>query len=206
MKKTRLLAFFILGLHLLSYSQSITLLPTSPVVKKNGLGFLHESNDGIQSIGTYVTNSEAFIQTNPNTYLKFATNEGAPDIILWPTGNLSIGSIATGTAKLEVIGFTKLGEQSSPIKMLELTGTTAATQGGSISIAHGLLFENILSISLSIDTGGGFVAENSKHAPGYEVGLSHETTLIYLWNKASNSSLVLSKPFKIIITYRDSTL
>ena len=206
MKKIIFFLFYTLVFASDSIGQSILLQPggsilTPFIIKKDGIGLSHETASGSIKLGTYVTNSEAFFQTHNDNTLYFSTNESPHQLALLSNGNFGIGN-EIPTAKLHVFGTSKLGSNANPITMFEFTGTTAATQGGSVIINHGLNELNIIAIYLSIDSGGGFVTENSKHNPGYEVGLSHESNQIYLWNKSGNSSLVLSRPFTLTIIIR----
>ena len=74
----------------------------------NGIGFAHVSPDGQTALGTYVSNTSAYIQTHTNTDLRFATNNQSYQMIIQKTtGNVGIGSVVP-TQKLEVAGNVKI--------------------------------------------------------------------------------------------------
>ena len=103
---------------------------------------------------------------------------------------------------VSVDGFSKLGSSAPAIKVLKLTGTTAATQGTYTTIAHGLDFSKILSVevfvspSATVKHGRGWTAYG-----GYQFDFYLDTTLIQILNIAGNSSSILSKPYTVLITY-----
>ncbi|HLO45047.1 MAG TPA: hypothetical protein VK175_12000 [Leadbetterella sp.] len=119
-------------------------------------------------------------------------------------GNVGIGSNAPST-KLEVDGFTKLGSDAPAIKHKLLTGTTGAAQGDLISLTHGLTDSKILSINVLVV----FNSALQTHVPpsypvaGYQYTFFSESGRIYIKNVDANSSLILSKPFKVFITYQE---
>ncbi len=196
-----------------SFAQSTTILPTpnindatgSMIVKKNGIGIYQEGSNGLK-IGFYIGSAGGYLQTHTNFPLVFATNDGNPQMFLKQNGNFGIGdNFTTPTARLHVDGFTKLGLDAPAIKTLKFTGTTAATQNASATpIVHGLTASKILSISVVVDLGAaGNVFENYTQSAGYQVGVSFENTLIYIWNSPTNSANILSKPFKVLVTYEE---
>ena len=74
----------------------------------SGIGFAQVSPDGLTAVGTFVSNGNAYIQTHTNTDLKFATNDGAYQMVIQKaTGNVGIGSVVP-TQKLEVAGNAKI--------------------------------------------------------------------------------------------------
>jgi hypothetical protein len=113
-------------------------------------------------------------------------------------------------------GFTQLGNDvpagaavgatAPSIKTLKLIGTTAATQGGSASVTHGLSFTKILSYSVLVNIGGStpalitpeYTGDTALKYTAFCVGSS-----VFLINSPANSSGLLSKPFKVFITYEE---
>ena len=74
----------------------------------SGMGIAQVSPDGQTALGTYASNGNAYVQTHTNTDLKFATNNGAYQMVIQKgTGNVGIGSIVP-TQKLEVAGNAKI--------------------------------------------------------------------------------------------------
>lgn len=81
-------------------------------------------------------------------------------------------------------------------------GTTGATQGSDVTVAHGLDYTKIVSIEGVVNYGGsGFVSSAHSKNAGYSFDLSYDATTAVLSLSTTNSSLILSKPFKIAITY-----
>ncbi|RYU97329.1 hypothetical protein [Emticicia agri] len=103
---------------------------------------------------------------------------------------------------VSVEGFSKLGSSAPAIKVLKLTGTTAATQGTYTSIAHGLSLSKILSVEVFVS-----VSATVKHGRGWTAYGGHQfdfyidSTVIQILNIAGNSSSILSKPYTVLITY-----
>jgi hypothetical protein len=86
--------------------------------------------------------------------------------------------------------------------MKKLTGTTSASQGGSVSIAHGLTVSKILSVTILVEYfTDAFVPASYQYNTGYEFTFWMTASQINVVNVAGNSVNVLSKPFKILITY-----
>jgi len=74
----------------------------------NGIGIAQVSPNGLTAVGTYVSNSSAFIQTHTATDLSFATdNGGAAMVIQNSTGRLGIATNSP-TARLDVNGTVKI--------------------------------------------------------------------------------------------------
>lgn len=111
-----------------------------------------------------------------------------------------------------ITGFTQLGNstpagadasKTAPaIKTLKLTGTTDAAQGGSVAVAHGLPSSKILSYTVLVDIGATFHI-----SPEYtgDTALNYTTffdsSYIFVVNTFGKSNGLLSKPFRVLITY-----
>lgn len=144
----------------------------------------------------FYTNQDYQFQTNINfnyvTALKIQSN-----------GNIGIGT-ETASTKLEVNGFTKLGADAPAIKVKKFTGTTASTQGLSVEINHGLTDAKILDISVMVDyLTNSFIHPSYTLNPGFQFNWYSNDGRIIIYNVSGNSSSILSKPFKILITYEE---
>ena len=205
---------FLLFLGPLSYSQkSITLDPSisllnSPFNKivTNEDGFTQKDLSNAKSMGTFFT-SNAFLGTKTSHPLNFTTNNELPKVILYNFGDFGIGTDTAGISfltKFEINGFSKLGLNAPSIKTKTFTGTTAGAQNQGTSFAHGLTASKILAIKVMVNLGlAGNVSENYTINSGFQIGVSFENTLIYVWNSPANSSLALNKPYTVFVTYEE---
>lgn len=112
-----------------------------------------------------------------------------------------------GNVNVEITsgGYTKLGSTTAPaIKMKKITGTTASTEGGDVSIAHGLDGNKIISMTVKVaqDTGYGFYPEYS-YTAGFHFSFYHNGSVIYVINHPTSSEQILSKPITIVIFYEE---
>lgn len=128
----------------------------------------------------------------------------ARDIYLNPNGGkVGIGT-TTPAASLEVNGYSKLGSNAPSIKMLKLTGTTAATDGGYVDIPHGLDPSKILSVSVMVQISGGiFIGDGDAIFTGSKFYWAVFGSNIRIFNYLGGSASILSKPAKILITYEE---
>jgi trimeric autotransporter adhesin len=106
-----------------------------------------------------------------------------------------------------VKGFTKLGGTATnipAIKMKELTVTSASTALGMVSIAHGVTASKIIAVNVLLEW-----ATNNFAPPEYssDLGLRYSyfvnTNDINIQNNAINNLYIISKPVKILITYKE---
>lgn len=112
--------------------------------------------------------------------------------------------VTAPAAELEVNGYTMLGSTAPAVQMRKYTGTTAGTQGGSVSIAHGLDATKILAIDINIHyTPTGWVPTHYTIGNGFEVDYYYTNTLLYVRNVTGNSANVLSDAFTVLITYEE---
>ena len=112
-------------------------------------------------------------------------------------------TITPSGSKIIVDGFTELGSAAPAIKMKKLTGTTAATEGSFVDIVHGLTASKILAVDLLIEySAGSFITdESSSLGVGYVASYLVSSTNVRVINHPTDSENVLSKAFKILITY-----
>ena len=98
------------------------------------------------------------------------------------------------------------GEGAPITKTKKLTGTTASTQGGAVSVTHGLDATKILAIYIKIEYSPAQyvpVPYSAGADPGFEGYYSISPGVINLTNRSGNSASILSKPFTVLITYEE---
>jgi hypothetical protein len=177
-------------------------------------GFYYWDNTAVSWVGVGTKNNWStsgnaginpaiqYIGTSDNNDVSLRAN-GAEAMRLEVGGNVGIG-INNPTTKLEVNGFTKLGSNAPAIKNLKLTGTTATMQGSQVGIAHGLSSSKILSVSVMVEwSAGQWIPASYNASGGYEFDYFVSTTAIQVINKTANSTNILSKPVKILVTYEE---
>lgn len=101
-------------------------------------------------------------------------------------------------------GFSSLGgDPNHPaIKIKKLIGTTASTQGGATSIAHGLTTTKIIHISAAVaQTAGQLMCNGFQALNGYQFDVADNGTSIIIYNHPTNSANILSKPVVVTIIY-----
>jgi hypothetical protein len=111
-------------------------------------------------------------------------------------------------------GFTQLGNTvpagaaagatAPTIKVLKLIGTTASTQGTSVSVNHGIPGNKILDYQVIVNQAGtNGVPPNYTVLAGFLYNIGSDSGAIYVANAAGNSANILSKPFRVYITYEE---
>jgi hypothetical protein len=138
--------------------------------------------------------------SNHNIYIGYYQ---ARNVFINPNGgNVGIGTTSPAT-KLEVNGYTKLGNDAPAIKMKKLTGTTASIEGNSQIVAHGLNWLKIISISVIVQDDTEYVGPSFENAPGFAFDYGANATYVYVVNRFGASASILSKPFKVLIFYEE---
>jgi hypothetical protein len=143
----------------------------------------------------------AFVWSDGNNDADFGST-GTNQFLVHAAGGVGIDTNNPGAAALAVNGATQLGSGAPLVKMLKLTGTTANSDGGTVSIAHGLDQTKILSIEVMVDWGS-----NGSYIPprypvsGYEFYWGSGGSNINITNVSGNSASITSKPIKILIVY-----
>jgi hypothetical protein len=172
-------------------------------------GIHYVSNAGNVMGHTGYSNPSAV--NRPNTYysgsvasVPYVLTTGDQERVrITETGNVGVGTNAP-TTKLEVNGYTKLGSNAPAVKMIKLTGTTASTQGGIITIPHTLNINKILSVdvmlSLNLTT---LLPPGYNYSAGNEYTYAVNASTINIYNVAANSGNILSKPVRVLITYEE---
>ena len=166
---------------------------------------LYEGANQRGYIGSTLGNSNDFeigIPTsNPTGNIVFTT-AAAPQLTVAANGNVGVGT-QSPSSKLEVNGFTKLGFGAPAIKVKKTLGSTAATQGAQVSFNHNLDSTKIISATVLVEYSPGIFVPASYSGTGYEFNFIINTTSIIVQNSATNSSLILNKPYRIMITYEE---
>lgn len=200
---------------------------TNPTAAQNGMMVYLNNAVGVYAAGFYYWDNTAVTwlavgsKTNWNTFGTSGTNpsthyvgtsdnndvslraNGTEAMRLEVGGNVGIGT-TNPTTKLEVNGFTKLGSTAPAIKTLKLTGTTNASQGVQTAVLHGLTSSKILSVNVLVEyAAGASVPPNYGGSAGYEFDYFINATSITVWTKSGNSANILSKPFRILVTYEE---
>jgi len=107
----------------------------------------------------------------------------------WILAGVNVASIAAGPS-------------APTIMFKKLTGTTSGSEGGIVSIAHGLTPSKIIGLMVLV-----FISTNISfpHAFSSSVGYFYDyyldNTNIAVINHATSSENILSKPIVILITY-----
>lgn len=159
------------------------------------------------------SNGTAAIGQLAGQHLNFDGNEinawnnttGSPLYLnFWSNGVVQIGNNSTEHG-LNVRGFTNLGSGAPEIKMKKLTGTTDAVAGLVASIPHGISSSaKILSIDIAVNAATStYIPENYTQSGNLEFNYYYNDTNIDVVTKAGNSSGILGKPIKIIITFEE---
>lgn len=126
-------------------------------------------------------------------------------------GALNLETGGTDRVEVSAAGFTKLGADAGApgIKVKELTGTTNSTQGTSVTVAHGItnaskIYPPIVSINYSGNSwvNPAYLYLNSGSG-GYIFTVEYNDTNVTVANSLNDSSNILSKPFKILIFYKE---
>ena len=159
----------------------------------NGLPFYGYDVPGLGRAWTYLDGSDG---------AKWKLSQNGLTVLTATTaGNVGIGTTTPG-ANLEVAGTTTLGTGGPAIQTLKFTGTTSASQNGQVTIATGIPADKILAVDAMVQyTGTGWVSPGYTVNPGYEFNWYIYASDIIIWNKAGNSSAILSQPFKLLVTY-----
>lgn len=90
------------------------------------------------------------------------------------------------------------------LRMKYITGTTAAAEGGAVSIAHGLTVGNIVSGNVILTNGSSVATPSSKsNDAGYLSTFYFDGTNLTVTNDATSSESILSWTIHAIIWYKE---
>jgi hypothetical protein len=185
--------FFCTLISTFSWGQSFTVIPNNSTInnylkRPTGSGIIHTSTLGNVIFETKVSSTSAVFQTRTFDPLSFFL--GAERMQIEVGGDVNIGD------------FVKFGSDAPKINIKEFYINTSSLAGGDVSFTHGLNASQIISMKAIVDLGpAGNVPEEYTYTSGYQISLSFENTLIYVWNKPGNSNNILNKPCRILVTY-----
>ncbi len=136
-------------------------------------------------------------------YFNSSVSNASSEFSIKANGRVGLGTDTPAT-KLEVNGFTKLGSDAPAIKTKKLTGITADTEGFATTVAHGLNAAKILSITVMVEfQTNQYIHEGYTQTAERLFNWYADTTNISVMNSPTNSDLIRSKPFRILITYEE---
>lgn len=146
-----------------------------------------------------ITSSKnSWVDTDPLLILGngTATNARNNAAVFYKNGNANIS------------GYTQLGtvaDGAPAIKMKKLTTTSSSSQGGVVTVAHGLNRAKILGVHVLLTYAAGVADIPGPYldVAGYEYNWQVTSTDINIYNKTGNSANILSKPVRILITYEE---
>jgi hypothetical protein len=167
--------------------------------------FLHNNVAGNSLGGVYFVDNtntaKSAVFADNTTGLQMRTGITSGLVVANTTNNVGVKTNSP-TADLEVNGYTKLANDAPAIKMKKLTGTSANTESGYVDIAHGVTGSKIIGVQVLIEyTPGSWIPTSYTHMPDYSCNFIVMASNIRIYNEASNSANILSKPVKILITY-----
>jgi Head domain of trimeric autotransporter adhesin len=170
---------------------------------------IRSGGDLNSSAGIFLNNTDnsglpAFMGMQSNENIGFYGNTSGWSFVMnTTTGKTGIGT-TTPASTLEVNGFTKLGTDAPAVKVKKLTGTTSSVEGFNVNIAHGVTASKILSVSVLVESStNNFTPPGFTHFTGYEYNFDILNGAVWIFNVAGNSGNILSKPFKVLITYEE---
>ncbi len=104
---------------------------------------------------------------------------------------------------LTLDGFVILGSGAPTIKMKKLTGTSPA-EGASATIAHGLDKSKIIGAQVLVSNNtGNRIPPNFTSVNNHEFDFFIDTTNVYIYCIAANSSSIDNNAVTVLITYEE---
>jgi hypothetical protein len=133
----------------------------------------------------------------------YGSSSGWSFVMNTTNGNIGVGT-TTPSTKMEVNGFTKLGTDAPAIKVKKLTGTTALMDGESVNIPLGITYSKIISISMLVESQpNNYTPPSFTYTAGFEYNYDVFNNNLWVFNIVGNSAYILSKPFRVLITYEE---
>lgn len=170
---------------------------------------IRSGGDLNNSAGIFLNNTDnsaipAFMGMQSNENIGFYGNTSGWSFVMnTTTGKTGIGT-TTPASTLEVNGFTKLGTDAPAVKVKKLTGTTASAQGLNVHIPHGVTLSKIIAVTVLVESlSNNYTPPAFNLFTGYEYNFDLLDGDIWIFNVDGNSGNILSKPFKVLITYEE---
>lgn len=179
---------------------------------------LMKTENGTSSIRfiNQFNNQEAELSVSSNSLRIIAASSlffenGSPSVSTMTVSSLNRVGIGTSwpTSKLEINGFTKLGSDAPAIKIKKYEGTTSNTQGAFVEIVTDINPLKVIAVNLMVEYNpGSYIPQIYDLNPNYDYNWfaspnSSGFFTITLRTKLGNSSLILSKPIKVLVTYEE---
>jgi hypothetical protein len=114
---------------------------------------------------------------------------------------ISASEVNSNFAALKGAVDTLEAQATTTVKTKKLSGTTGIGEGFSVNIPHGLDASKILSINVMVEWTTNSYIHPRYDVAGYEFRWFSTNTEIIVTNLVGNSSSILAKPIKILITY-----
>jgi hypothetical protein len=188
-------------------------LPASGSVDESANKFYVNNISGSTATVTYVAITGSVLLNAEPTWASLGTTAAAAlegvlpvDVYIAPATATSAGLVDTQAQSFAgnktLTGFTSLGSGNSGLKCKILTGTSAAAEGGAVNIAHGLTGDKIVGFTCKLThVTNQAVPPHFVNAAGYDYELYHSDTNFTVYNHATSSENILSKPLTIMVWY-----
>lgn len=98
-------------------------------------------------------------------------------------------------------GYSSFGNGNVGLQCKRLSGTTAAAEGGSVNIAHGLTSSKILGINVLVFFTSTAAVPPGNPTTGYQYKFDLGTTDLTIVLDATNSENILSKTIEALVWY-----
>lgn len=169
---------------------------------------LNLRNNSGYSRGSLSGSEDALVIWHPGGDITLK-NKYSPDqfVKLHANGNFGIGNITTPSAGLHVKEFSKLGEDAPAVKMKKFTGTTPPNQGFCTTVSLGdISHDKVLQYKVLVNYGVGltaYVPEEYSFNANYRFSTYLAPSGISVCLPNGNSSNLVSKSFKVLVTYEE---